>query len=112
MATVPSGRKSIYRMGRDVANDATAWLSWTSSPVHAVRGFDPADTTERTYFTGDGAPKVTDNLALDVVGVQDNPTATRPLGIPAPASGPTVNTVVGGNSPARILSTVVLPQPE
>ena len=45
VATVPSGRKSIYRMGRDLPNDATAWLSWTSSPVHAVRGFDPADTT-------------------------------------------------------------------
>ncbi len=98
VATVPSGRKSIYRMGRDVASDATYWLSWTSSPVHAVRGFDPADTTERTYFTGDGAPKVTDNLALDGVGTQDNPTATRPLGLPAPAAGPSVTTVGGGTS--------------
>jgi hypothetical protein len=98
VATVPSGRKSIYRMGRDVANDATAWLSWASSPVHAVRGFDPADTSERTYFTGDGAPKVTDNLALDTTDPQDNPTATRPLGLPAPATGPTVTTVAGGTS--------------
>jgi len=98
VATVPAGRKSIYRMGRDMANDATDWLSWTSSPVHAVRGFDPADTTERTYFTGDGAPKVTDNLALDGTDPQDNPAATRPLGIPAPATGPTVTTVAGGTS--------------
>lgn len=98
VATVPAGRKSIYRMGRDTANDATYWLSWTSSPVHAVRGFDPADTTERTYFTGDGAPKVTDNLALDGTDPQDNPAATRPLGIPAPATAPTVTTVAGGTS--------------
>ena len=98
VATVPSGRKSIYRMGRDVANDATYWLSWTSRPVHAVRGFDPADTTERTYFTGDGAPKVTDNLALDGTDPQNNPASTRPLGIPAPATRPTVTTVAGGTS--------------
>jgi hypothetical protein len=98
VATVPSGRKSIYRIGRDVASHAQYWLSWTSSPVHAVRGFDPSDTTERTYFTGDGAPKVTDNLALDVTDPQDNPTASRPLGLPAPASGPSVATVAGGAS--------------
>lgn len=98
VATVPAGRKSIYRMGRDVAADSTYWLSWTSSPVHAVRGFDPADTTERTYFTGDGAPKVTDNLALDGTDPQDNPTATRPLGIPAPTIKPTIITVAGGTS--------------
>ena len=98
VATVPAGRKSIYRMGRDVASHSQYWLSWTSSPVHAVRGFDAADTTERTYFTGDGAPKVTDNLALDGTDPQDNPTATRPLGLPAPASGPSVTTVAGGTA--------------
>jgi hypothetical protein len=98
VATVPAGRKSIYRMGRDAAVDATYWLSWASSPVHAARGFDPADTTERTYFTGDGAPKVTDNLALDGTDPQDNPAATRALGIPAPATKPTVTTVAGGTS--------------
>ena len=38
VATVPAGRKTIYRMGRDVANEADYWLSWTGV-VHAVRGF-------------------------------------------------------------------------
>lgn len=84
-ATVPTGRQTIYRMGRDVASDAQYWLSWPTV-VHAVRGFETSDTTERTLYTGDGAPKVTDNLALDGTGEQVNPTASRPLGLPAPAT--------------------------
>lgn len=98
VATIPAGRKSIYRLGRDVASDSLYWLSWTSSPVHAVRGFDPDDTTERTYLTGDGAPKVTDNLTLDGTDPQDNPIATRPMGLPAPASAPVVTTSAVGSS--------------
>lgn len=98
VAAVPSGRKSIYRFGRDVASDAVYWLSWTASPVHAVRGFDPDDTTERTYFSGDGAPKVTDNLSLDGTDPQDNPVATRPMGVPAPSAACSVSTVAGGVS--------------
>ena len=95
VATVPAGRQTIYRMGRDVASDSTYWLSWTGT-VHAVRGFDAADTTERTYYTGDGIPKVTDNLSLDGVDPQDNPgTNWRPLGIPAPATAPLVSTDTG-----------------
>jgi hypothetical protein len=87
VATVPSGRNTIYRMGRDVASDSQYWLSWTGV-VHAVRGFDSEDTTERTYYTGDGAPKVTDN----VMGLASTPypTSSRPLGIPAPAAAPLV----------------------
>lgn len=94
VATVPSGRQTIYRMGRDVASDSTYWLSWTGT-VHAVRGFDAADTTERTYYTGDGIPKVTDNLSLDGVDPQDNPTAWRPLGLPSPTSALLVSTNSG-----------------
>lgn len=95
VATVPSGRQTIYRMGRDVASDNQYWLSWTGT-VHAVRGFDATDTTERTYYTGDGVPKVTYNTSLDGVDPQDNPgTNWRPLGIPAPATACTM-TVSGG----------------
>lgn len=94
VATVPSGRKTIYRMGRDVLSDAQYWLSWTTY-VHAVRGYDIGDVTERTYYSGDGAPKVTNNLALDGVDPQDNPTASRPLGVPSPSTVCTVN-VTGG----------------
>lgn len=94
VATVPAGRKTIYRMGRDTATDSTYWLSWTGT-VHAVRGFDTEDATERTYYTGDGIPKVTNNLTLDGTNPQDNPPSWRPLGIPAPASAPLVSTSAG-----------------
>lgn len=83
VATVPAGRQTIYRMGRDVDSESLYWLSWPSV-VHAVRGFDPEDTTERTYYTGDGAPKVTDNLMA--LTSTPYPTTNRPLGLPAPAS--------------------------
>jgi hypothetical protein len=83
VASVPAGRKTIYRMGRDVASDASYWLSWTTR-VHAVRGFDAEDTTERTFFTGDGVPKVTDNILA--LAAAPYPTASRPLGVPAPAT--------------------------
>jgi hypothetical protein len=53
-----------------------------SGDVNFVRGPIPNDATERTYYTGDGFPKVTD-LTL----------AVRQLGVPKPASAP-VTTLV------------------
>jgi hypothetical protein len=101
VATVPAGRSTLYRMGRDVASDSQYWLSWTGT-VHAVRGFDAADTTERTYYTGDGAPKVTDNtLALSS---PPYPTANRPLGLPAPATAPTVAVASAGTEDTDLVS--------
>ena len=97
VATVPAGRQTIYRMGRDVASDSTYWLSWTGV-VHAVRGFDATDTTERTYYSGDGIPKVTSNLSLDGTDPQDNPgTNWRPMGLPAPSAACTL-TATGGSA--------------
>jgi hypothetical protein len=92
VATVSSGRQTIYRMGRDVNSDSQYWLSWTTT-VHVVRGFDASDTTEQTYYTGDGIPKFTNN----VIGLASAPypTAYRPMGIPAPITAPTV---AGSNS--------------
>jgi hypothetical protein len=94
VASVPYGSKTVYRMGRDTPNASQYWLAW-NTVVHPVRGYDASDTTERTYYTGDGAPKVTDNtMALTTPPF---PTASRPLGIPAPASAPTV-IASGGSS--------------
>lgn len=82
-ATLPSGRKTIYRMGRDVPSDVNYWLSWTTI-VHAVRGPNASDSAERTYFTGSGTPKWTDtSMAL---ASSPYPTAARELGLPAPAT--------------------------
>jgi hypothetical protein len=84
-------------MGRDVDSDAQYWLSWTTA-VNVVRGFDAADTTEQTYYTGDGAPKFTNNIIG--LATAPYPTANRPMGIPAPAAAPTVTgTNSGATSP-------------
>ncbi len=98
VANVPIGRQSMYRMGRDVASDSTYWLSW-ATVVHAVRGFDTGDTTERTYYSGDGAPKVTDNvmgLGSAPSPTSNYPIASRPLGLPAPTAALSVSTLAGG----------------
>jgi len=92
-ATVPAGRQSIYRMGRDVISDTDYWLSWPT-PTSVVRGFNTADNGERTYYTGDGFPKWTDTtMALGA----SPPTAWRALGLPAPAAAPTL-AAAGGTS--------------
>lgn len=93
VATVPANRQTIYRMGRDVASDADYWLSW-SAVVHAARGFIASDTTERTYYTGSGTPKVTDNL----IGLASAPypTTARELGVPAPSTALVLTQTVAG----------------
>ena len=98
VATVPAGRQTIYRMGRDVASDTQYWLSWPTV-VNAVRGFSSDDTTEQTFYTGDGAPKFTNN----VIGLATAPypTASRPMGLPAPLTAPTVVAVAPGTPAAQ-----------
>ncbi len=92
VATALLGAKTIYRMGRDVASDANYWLAWPTV-VHAVRGFDVSDSTERTYYTGDGAPKVTNNTMG--LASAPYPTTSRPMGLPAPSAAPTIATNSG-----------------
>lgn len=96
VATVPAGRNTIYRMGRDVLSETEYWLSWTGR-VHAMRGFEATDTSERTYYTGDGEPKVTDNIMA--LSAAPYPTTSRPLGIPAPATPPTIVAGAGAEDP-------------
>lgn len=88
VATVPASpqRQTIYRMGQGVASESDYWLGW-SGVVHAVTGFDADDTTERTYYSGDGAPKWTDNV-MGLAGGPPYPQASRTLGVPAPATAP------------------------
>lgn len=98
VANVPTStqRKTIYRMGRDVAAEANYWLSW-STVVHAIRGFDPDDSLERTYYTGDGGPKWTDNVQA-LTGGAPYPQSSRILGVPAPLSAPTLTILSAGAS--------------
>lgn len=93
VATIGAARATIYRMGRDVLTDVNYWLSWTTR-VHAMRGFIPEDTTERTFYTGDGPPKQTDNtLAL---ASPPYPTAWRYLGVPVPTTAPVLTPLAAG----------------
>lgn len=103
VASVPAGRKTLYRMGRDTISDTAFWLSW-SGQVHAVRGFVANDSTERTYYTGDGVPKWTDNIKA--LAASPYPNAWRQLGVPAPAAQLTVS-AAGGASTTNTTTFVV-----
>jgi hypothetical protein len=95
VATVPTSpqRNTIHRMGRSAINDALYWLSW-ADVVTTTLGFG-TDTTERTYYTGDGAPKWTNN-DIGLSGGAPYPQASRLLGVPAPSTAPTVALTVDG----------------
>lgn len=78
--------QTIYRYGQDIQSDTQYWFNWNAD-VDVVRGPIAGDTSEKTYFTGDGVPKITDNsIALGL----DYPNASYNLGIPVPASTMTV----------------------
>lgn len=61
------------------------WFHWTAI-VNALKGPIAGDTTERTYYTGDGVPKVTDSTIATAGGGTDYPNNSYTLGIPAPAA--------------------------
>lgn len=95
VATVPAGRQTIYRMGRGAVNDAAFWLSWPTV-VNVARGMVASDQVERTFWTGDGAPKWTDTS----IGLASSPYPTAPgvrlLGVPAPDALPTLTQLAAG----------------
>lgn len=93
VATVPAGSNAIYRMGRDAPSDATYWLS-AAYDADFMPGFLGSDTSERTYFTGGDVPRWTDNtIGLTAAPY---PTTSRPLGVPAPVSAPTLAITTAG----------------
>ena len=89
VATVASGTQNIYRMGRDTVSDTNYWLAWPGpDPVHVVRGPNAIDTQERTYYTGNGEPRWTDQVKA--ISGAAYPASFRKLGVPAPTSALTV----------------------
>ena len=100
VATVPSSpqRNTIHRMGRDAVNDALYWLGW-SGVIDATRGFGADTSTERTFYTGDGTPKWTDNV-IGLSGGPPYPQTSRELAMPAPTTAPTVALDVDGTGTA------------
>jgi hypothetical protein len=74
---------SIYRFGQNETDEKKYWFHWTAD-VDVVQGFIAGDTSERTYYTGDGVPKVTDS-ALALAGAGTNyPETSYTLGVPKP----------------------------
>lgn len=80
--------KSIYRLGQGLA-ETQFWMSWATD-VDVARGQIAGDTTERTYFTGDGVPKVTD-ASLCTTGGTNYPNVAYTLGLPRPTLTPIVS---------------------
>lgn len=77
--------ETIYRFGQDTPGDSNYWFTW-NTPVQVVKGPIAGDTTERTYYTGDGYPKVTDNSVA--LASTPYPAAAYRLGVPAPTVAP------------------------
>jgi hypothetical protein len=82
---------TIYRFGRSLISDVSYWFQWAYD-VDVVKGPIIADTAERTFWTGQGAPKWTNStLALTSAPY---PAAYRDLGVTRPVTAPTM-TVTG-----------------
>ena len=93
--------KSIYRFGQSETNQLNSWFHWTSD-VDVVQGFISGDTTERTYFTGDGNPKVTDSTLGLTGGGNLYPIAAYDIGVPKPTG--TFTTAKTGTANANTTS--------
>lgn len=88
--------KTIYRFGQTLTDEAQYWFHWVDD-VDVVRGQIVGDTEERTYYTGDsvhGHPRVT-KASIALTGGTNYPMNSYRLGVPAPASAPTLDSVTG-----------------
>jgi hypothetical protein len=91
--------KSIYRFDQSETDEDKNWFHWTDD-VDVVQGFISGDTTERTYYTGDGVPKVTNNVLALTGGGTNYPVSSYTLGVPKPSgtfSTATTTTVLTGS---------------
>lgn len=80
---VPNVR-TIYRFGAVPEDDNSGkWFAWDKR-VHAVRGPIGGNDDERTYYTGDGKPRMT-YIGLGDQGPGPYPSGSYDLGVPAPA---------------------------
>jgi len=94
-------KQSIYLFGSSV------WFAWLTI-VDAVKGQVAGDDLNRTYYTGDGAPKIThggNGTISDIAttGTGGFPRGWRTLGVPAPSAAPTVALGTGGGCSTGLL---------
>jgi len=98
-------KKTIYRFGENETSESNYWLTWTTD-VDVVRAPLDNDTTERTYFTGDSYPKVT-NYTRALTGGTAYPINAYRLGVPPPSiSGVTLTRSGTASSSTAIPTTV------
>lgn len=90
---------SAYRMDRAVISDVNYWLQWITD-VDVVPTLVATDSTEEIFYTGDGAPKRTDNtLALPPA---PGPAASRPLGVAKPTAAMSAAVASAGSGPSEV----------
>lgn len=95
----------MYRFGQDIDSETQYWFHWTVD-VDVVKGFISGDATERTFFTGDGVPKATDNTLALTGGGTDYPIASYMLGLPVPVTAP-ICQVTGTPDPGAVAESRV-----
>lgn len=90
-------KKSIYRWGANLGAPSSGFWFESANDIDYVKGPIAGDSSERTYFSGEDYPRVTD--ATIATGAAPYPTVSYRLGLPAPASAPTfvVNGVASGD---------------
>lgn len=84
--------RTIYRMGQ-MLGETQFWLAWTGD-VDVARGMVSDDPDERTYYTGDGYPKMT-TLPMATQGGTAYPVNAYRLGVPRPVNAPKFHVTVG-----------------
>lgn len=87
-----TGVKTIYRFGQTINSATQYWFHWTDD-VDVAKGQIANDTSERTFWTGDGVPRYT-TAALGTTG-GNLPANSRPLALPPPTVAPTLAPVAG-----------------
>lgn len=109
-----SGEVQAFHTGRQLPNEmpvapvrtifpiAGAWLAWKTD-VDAVIGFSPDNDLGRLYYTGDGVPKVIQQVTA--AHEAPTPTSAFALGITPPFYAPIITTTPPG-SPSEFRSYV------
>ena len=81
--------QTIYRFGQDVpsAVQNAYWFNW-DKPVNVVKGPVFDDFKERTYYSGDGYPKVTTSAIAHTGSNKAFPSSFYKLGVEPPSVSP------------------------
>src|SRR5690606_17826782 len=100
-------RKSIYFYNKNPTTGAGFWFQ-RDTDVNWVRGQIANDNQLRTYFTGDGVPKMTFvDIAQGGSPGDPYPLGSRTLGVPAPsgffiATGPSTEIIIDDSGPEPV----------